>query len=224
MATHFGILAWKIPWTEEPGRLQSIGSQRFRYDWATTHACVIDTRYPDVTSICNLGKAWQKRLISAPHDVNSLRLNEEPLQHNSLITPGSWCQLLVLLHVGSCTWWLRIPHSMVVAGFQEWVSAPLPNNRQLHCLGWTSLRSHMEALPPYSKPIHIQRLLHETSLVVQWLRLHAPNAGGPGSTPGQETRSYMLQQKSLHATTKDPTCYNEDRKSHVLQVRPRVAK
>ena len=27
MATHSGILAWKIPWTEEPGRLQSIGSQ-----------------------------------------------------------------------------------------------------------------------------------------------------------------------------------------------------
>ena len=28
MATHFNILAWRIPWTEEPGRLQSIGSQR----------------------------------------------------------------------------------------------------------------------------------------------------------------------------------------------------
>ena len=28
MATHSGTLAWKIPWTEEPGRLQSMGSQR----------------------------------------------------------------------------------------------------------------------------------------------------------------------------------------------------
>ena len=28
MATHSSTLAWKIPWTEEPGRLQSIGSQR----------------------------------------------------------------------------------------------------------------------------------------------------------------------------------------------------
>ena len=28
MATHSGILAWRIPWTEEPGRLQSMGSQR----------------------------------------------------------------------------------------------------------------------------------------------------------------------------------------------------
>ena len=32
MATHSSILAWKIPWTEEPGRLQSIGSQRVGND------------------------------------------------------------------------------------------------------------------------------------------------------------------------------------------------
>ena len=35
MATHSSILAWSIPWTEEPGRLQSIGSQRVGHDWAT---------------------------------------------------------------------------------------------------------------------------------------------------------------------------------------------
>ena len=32
MATHFSILAWRIPWTEEPGGLQSMGSQRIRHD------------------------------------------------------------------------------------------------------------------------------------------------------------------------------------------------
>ena len=32
MATHSSILAWKIPWMEEPGRLQSIGSQRVGHD------------------------------------------------------------------------------------------------------------------------------------------------------------------------------------------------
>ena len=47
-----------------------------------------------------------------------------------------------------------------------------------------------------------------TSLVVQWLRLHAPNAGGPGSIPGQAARSFMLQLKIMHATakTEDLTC------------------
>ena len=32
MVTHSSILAWKIPWTEKPGRLQSMGSQRVRHD------------------------------------------------------------------------------------------------------------------------------------------------------------------------------------------------
>ena len=32
MATHSSILAWRIPWTEEPGRLQSTGSQRVGHD------------------------------------------------------------------------------------------------------------------------------------------------------------------------------------------------
>ena len=32
IATHFTILDWKIPWTEEPGRLQSMGSQRVGHD------------------------------------------------------------------------------------------------------------------------------------------------------------------------------------------------
>ena len=34
-AAHSSILAWKIPWTEEPGRQQSMGLQRVRHNWAT---------------------------------------------------------------------------------------------------------------------------------------------------------------------------------------------
>ena len=37
MATHSSILAWEVPWTEEPGRLQSMGSQR------VGPGCVTDT-------------------------------------------------------------------------------------------------------------------------------------------------------------------------------------
>ena len=36
ITTHFSILAWRIPWTEEPGRLQSMGSQIVRHDCATS--------------------------------------------------------------------------------------------------------------------------------------------------------------------------------------------
>ena len=35
MATHSSIPAWRVPWTEEPGGLQSMGSHRVGYDWAT---------------------------------------------------------------------------------------------------------------------------------------------------------------------------------------------
>ena len=54
-----------------------------------------------------------------------------------------------------------------------------------------------------------------TSLVIQWLRLRALNAGGLGLIPGWGTRAHMLQLKILHATTKteDPV---------VLQLRPGV--
>ena len=55
-----------------------------------------------------------------------------------------------------------------------------------------------------------------TSLVAQWLRLCAPNAGGPGSIPGQGTRSHVhaatksshATTRSSHATTKEPMYRN----------------
>ena len=49
MATHSSILAWKVPQTEEPGRLQSMGSERVRLDRASMHAHTIE--------ICRLKKA-----------------------------------------------------------------------------------------------------------------------------------------------------------------------
>ena len=43
MVTCFSMLAWKIPWTEEPGGLSSMGVQRVRHDWATvnTHTSIL---------------------------------------------------------------------------------------------------------------------------------------------------------------------------------------
>ena len=39
MATHFSTLAWRFQWAEEPGGLESIGSQRVRHDWSNL-ACM----------------------------------------------------------------------------------------------------------------------------------------------------------------------------------------
>ena len=64
MATHSNILAWEIPGTEEPGRLQSMGSQRVGHDWATNTQSYKDgpedyhtkwdkDKYQDTTSMWN---------------------------------------------------------------------------------------------------------------------------------------------------------------------------
>ena len=57
----------------------------------------------------------------------------------------------------------------------------------------------------------LKESLWGTSLVVQWLRLHAPNAGGPGSTPDQGTQFFVLQLR---------VCVP----AHMLQLRPSAAK
>ena len=47
MATHSSTLAWRILWTEEPGRLESMGSQRVGHDWATSLSlyCILLIQY-----------------------------------------------------------------------------------------------------------------------------------------------------------------------------------
>ena len=54
MATHSRILAWRMPWTEEPGGLQSIGSQRIGHDWSnltSRQPCVRVTAAPVFTNV-----------------------------------------------------------------------------------------------------------------------------------------------------------------------------
>ena len=51
--THSNTLAWTIPWTEEPGRLQPTGSQSARHDWATllTYLRVLNIKLIQVSTI-----------------------------------------------------------------------------------------------------------------------------------------------------------------------------
>ena len=65
-----------------------------------------------------------------------------------------------------------------------------------------------------------------TSLVVQWLRLHMPSAGGPGLIPRQGTRGYKLQPRvqMLQVKILQDTGTKEKKRSHMLQLRPSAAK
>ena len=53
MGTHSSILGWKIPWTEEPDRLQSIRSQGVRHSWAHTHTFQFNSvQFSSVGQLC----------------------------------------------------------------------------------------------------------------------------------------------------------------------------
>ena len=48
METHSSILVWRTPWTEKPGRLQSMGSQTVRHNWATNTHTHTHTHIPNI--------------------------------------------------------------------------------------------------------------------------------------------------------------------------------
>ena len=82
MATHSRILVWRIPWTEEPGGLQSIGLQRVRHHWshlAHTQAYIYNSDFPPESyrqiSIYYFGKrTYSKRPTSKSDWTHSQRI------------------------------------------------------------------------------------------------------------------------------------------------------
>ena len=73
MAAHSSILAWKIPWTAEPGRLLSMGSQRVGHDWATSLQGVILSHSPEL--IMSLWLAWPVKCESDRYDFQVTAFN-----------------------------------------------------------------------------------------------------------------------------------------------------
>ena len=53
MATHSSTFAWKIPWTEEPGRLQSMGLQRIEQNWVTDAAAAAAKLLQSCPTLCD---------------------------------------------------------------------------------------------------------------------------------------------------------------------------
>ena len=78
MAAHSSILAWKIPWTEEPGRLQSMGLQRAGHYWApstlgfpgglvgeeSAYSAGDHLQYRDLGSVSGLGMILEKKVAA----------------------------------------------------------------------------------------------------------------------------------------------------------------
>ena len=102
MATHSSILAWRIPWTEELGRLQSMGLQRAGHDWATS---LHFTRIPSLTLLVKKSQQGEKKflcsLIAAEKQIlfSTIKLLLPRLLLSSLSRPLDF-RLLLLIYPG----------------------------------------------------------------------------------------------------------------------------
>ena len=107
MATHSRILAWRIPQTEEPGRLQSMGSQRVGHDWS------------DLAHCCN---ASQLALV-----VKNTSANAEDLRDASSIPGlGRSLEKKMATHSSILAW--RIPRTEEPGGLQSMCSERVGHN------------------------------------------------------------------------------------------------
>ena len=135
MATHSSILAWRIPWTEEPGRLQSMGSQRVGHDWATSLSFTFNsyvtghTQYYRIHISLNLSQCSKERNKGYPH----FTMEMLALSHTATTTAKVWvlpksfvqnpcpCQgtILFLKHFKSCC--SLMPEPCTAPGSLQWI-------------------------------------------------------------------------------------------------------
>ena len=86
MAIHSSILAWQIPWTEEPDGLQFMGSQRVERNWPTEHTPILKTTV-------RLDFIWWPKYMLAlwnllkHNDINKLKVREWKKTRKQTLTP-----------------------------------------------------------------------------------------------------------------------------------------
>ena len=102
MATHSCILAWRIPWTEEPGGLQSMGSQRVGHDWLTlltyrTLECVRSIELLSNTLILLVSNKGLREGKRPSYDPTKLVAKPKSLSPQ-VICPDSKLMLLLMPH------------------------------------------------------------------------------------------------------------------------------
>ena len=98
MAPHSSTLVWKLPWTEEPGRLQSMGSLRVGHDWATSlslftfHFHALDKEMATHSSVL----AWRIPGMGEPGGLPSLGLHRVRHDWSDLAAAAAY---YIFLHV-----------------------------------------------------------------------------------------------------------------------------
>ena len=120
LATHSSTLAWKIPWMEEPGRLQSMGSLGVRHDWVT---------WLSLFTFMHWRRKWQPTPIHLPGVLQARTLEWVAI---SFSNAWKWkVKVKSLSRVGlSATPWTaahQTPPSMGFSRQEYWSGLPLPS-------------------------------------------------------------------------------------------------
>ena len=109
MAPHSSTLAWKIPWMEEPGALQSMGSQRVGHDWVISLSCIGEGNGDPLQCSClenprDGGTSW-----AAIYGVTQSRTRLKQLSSSSSRSPYTYCGHGYRTPLWSCSWWKKEP-------------------------------------------------------------------------------------------------------------------
>ena len=126
MAPHSSTLAWKIPWTEEPGRLQSKGSRRVRHNWMTSLSLL---------TFMHWRRKWQPTPVLLPGESQGWEpgglsfMGSHRVRHD-------WCDLAAAAAIRKQDNRIFIPISIapwvcIISTTEYWASFPVPYRRPL---------------------------------------------------------------------------------------------
>ena len=123
MAPHSSTLAWKIPWAEEPGRLQSMGSRRVGHDWATSLSLLCIGEGNDNPLQCSClenprdGGAWWAAVYGVAQSRTRLKwLSRGMVQHPPQTHVTSHCVLLGIIWTWESGWWAQAFMNQIIFG------------------------------------------------------------------------------------------------------------
>ena len=131
IATHSSILAWKIPWTKEPGGLQSTGLQRVAHDWVHTHTSLFECflmfliLYFVITQCFLLSVQFSRSVMSnslwhEPQHAKPPCPSPTPGVHPNPCPWSQWCHATIsssVIPFSSC------PQSFPASGSFPWISS-----------------------------------------------------------------------------------------------------
>ena len=102
MAIHSSFLMWRIPWTEEPGRLQSTGSQRHRTEWLTLTFALCIMAWTDSLILKILIYIMQSRIWNAGFSTHQQRLLFDYMLPSCMLSHFSFFGLFGILWTIAC--------------------------------------------------------------------------------------------------------------------------